>query len=50
MNAGVVVTDDLALDGDGVGHVDYVAEDVAEGVSHRSFAVAWRPIKKHGAA
>jgi hypothetical protein len=50
MNAGIVVTDDLALDRDCVGHVDDVVEDAAKGVGNGGFAVAGRPIEKHGAA
>ena len=49
VNAGVVDADDLAIDTDGVGHVDDVAENVAEAVRDGGFAITGGTVEEHGA-
>jgi len=46
----VVDADDLSIDADGVGHINHVAEDVAETMRYGRFSITRWAVKQHGAA
>src|SRR5580700_3771076 len=50
VNRGVEDADDLALDGDGVGNVDDVAEHAGQAASYGGLSVSRRAVEQHGTA